>query len=111
MHWINKLILASLAALIVIIIVGKMKKPDAVAEEPRTDVVQYNGNNGTVSGTAFCQGAWGNPSGTNKDLKCLIGQTIADPRGADYTNTLVECESLMSKEAGGLGHWGYSCYK
>ena len=69
----------------------------------------FAGNNGAISGDAFCKGTWGNPTGTAKDLICIVGKTIQDPRGPQYNSHIVPCNKVMIQTTGALGHWGYYC--
>lgn len=79
---------------------------------PTPPALQYTyvGDNGTASGDTFCAGNWGSADGKAKNMKCDGGKTIFDPRGSTYTDALVDCGSIMSNVAGGLGHWAYACH-
>jgi len=57
---------------------------------------QYIGNDGSVSGNTFCQGVWGSPNNTNKNMMCIGGL-------ADSNKNSLECSST-----GTAGAW--LCY-
>lgn len=65
-----------------------------VVEEPKP--VLYVGNNGTVSGDAYCAGPWGSFDGVStKNLKCV------EQRDA-VTGELLECGSSYATYQNGL---------
>ena len=65
--------------------------------DPNKHIV-FTGLNGSVSGDTYCAGSWGNPIGTNKNLKCL--------NVTNYDNTLaIDCNIVQ-----GSGSWKTTCY-
>ena len=48
---------------------------------------QYIGNNGSVSGNTFCQGVWGNPNNTNKNMMCIGGLADANQNSLGCSST------------------------
>jgi hypothetical protein len=62
------------------------------------------GNNGSVSGDAFCAGRWGAPDGRAKNMKCLAGLTISNTNNPSLNNTVVDCRAAQ-----GRGNWQYYC--
>jgi hypothetical protein len=83
--------------------------PPTPSPTPPSINYAYGGNNGTINGEGFCKGAWGSADGKDKNMKCVGGKTIADPRGASYVGQTVDCGSTMASVAGGLGNWAYAC--
>lgn len=57
----------------------------------------YPGNNGTVSGSTYCQGAWGSANGKAKNLKCAGGMNVA-------TQAAVGCNDALAR-----GNYSFFC--
>ena len=53
----------------------------------------YSGNNGTVTGDTYCEGAWGSVNGANKNMKCVKQSDTA-------TGELLECGKLYATASG-----------
>lgn len=68
----------------------------------------YAGNNGRATGDRFCQGNWGSPTRTDKNMVCVEGETVSDARGKSYNGAKVDCGVRMADVARS-GHWRYLC--
>lgn len=57
----------------------------------------YDGNNGSVSGSTYCAGAWGSANGQSKNMACVSGVNTA-------TKGTVGCEDALSP-----GNYSFAC--
>jgi hypothetical protein len=59
--------------------------------------IAYPGDNGSVTGDTYCTGAWGNPSGSYKNMNCVSGVDAT-------TNASVACNISQSNV-----DWTFNC--
>lgn len=50
-------------------------------------IKQYNGNNGSVSGSVYCAGNWKRADGKDKNMQCTAGKNVTNGTDLDCNTT------------------------